>query len=93
MVEAELIVNSVTLVIVAVVLLFVGVAYYRTRLTGLLIVLLLATLVGANMIVATAEDLLARRFPHLELFSSLLALGTALLLLATVIRRFSWKSQ
>lgn len=93
MVEAELIVNSVTLVIVAVVLLFVGVAYYRTRLTGLLIVLLLATLVGANMIVATAEDLLAGSFPRLELFSSLFALGTALLLLATVIRRFSWKSQ
>ena len=93
MVEAELIVNSITLVIVAVILVFVGVAYYRTRITGLLVILLLATLVGANMIVATAEDLLAGIFPHLELFSSLLALGTALLLLATVIRRFSWKSQ
>lgn len=93
MVEAELIVNSATLVIVAVVLVFVGVAYYRTRVTGLLVILLLSTLVGVNMIVATVEDLLARSFPHLELVSSFLALGTALLLLVTVIRRFSWKSQ
>lgn len=91
MVEAELLINAATLVIVLVVLVFVGVAYYRTRIRRLLVLFLLAALLGVNMVVTLAEDFLERGIPYLDLLSSLFALGIALLLLTTIVRRFSWK--
>lgn len=91
--EVELLVNAITLLIVGVILVFVGVAYVRTRMRRLLVLFLLAALVGINMVITTAEDVFDRTIPHIELLLSLLTLGIALLLLATVVRQFPWKSQ
>lgn len=90
MVEVEFVINSVTLLVVLVVLAFVGVAYYRTRIRRLLVLFVLAALLGVNMAVTLAEDVLERGVPHVEVLSSLFALGIALLLLLTAVRRFSW---
>ena len=91
MVEAELLINTLTLLVTLVVLAFVGVAYVRTRIQRLLILFLLAGLLGVNMVVSLAEDMLEGSIPYVELLSSLFALGLALLLLATVLRQFSWE--
>ena len=91
MVEAELIISTITLLVVLVVLAFVGVAYYRTRLRRLLVLFLLAGLLGVNMVVTIAEDFLERGVPYIELLSSLFALGIAVLLLVTTVRRFRWE--
>lgn len=91
MVEAELVINALTLLVVLVVLAFVGVAYYRTRIRRLLVLFLLAALLGVNMAVTLAEDVLERGVPYIELLSSLFALGIALLLLLTIVRRFTWE--
>ena len=93
MVEAELIISAMTLLVVVVILAFVGVAYYRTRLRRLLVLLLLAVLLGVNMVVSIAEDFLEQGVPYIELLSSLFALGIALLLLVTIVRRFEWKPE
>lgn len=93
MVEAEAVINSITLLVVLVVLVFVGVAYYRTRIRRLLVLFLLATLLGVNMAVALAEDFIEQGVPYVELLSSLFALGIALLLLVTIVRRFTWEQQ
>jgi uncharacterized membrane protein YoaK (UPF0700 family) len=90
MVEAEIVVNVVTLVIVLITLVFVGIAYYRTRIQRLLVLLLLAALLGVNMAVTLAEEFLEEGVPRIELLSSIFALGIALLLLTTVVRRFRW---
>jgi uncharacterized membrane protein len=91
MVEAEIVVNAVTLVIILIVLVSVGIAYYRTRIHRLLVLLLLAALLGINMAVTIAEEFLEEGIPQIELLSSLFALGIALLLLTTVVRRFRWE--
>lgn len=91
MVEVELLVNAVTLAIVLVVLAFVGIAYYRTRINRLLVLLLLTVLLGANMLVAIAEEFLEGGVPYIGLLTSLLSLGISLLFLVTIIRRFSWE--
>lgn len=93
MVEAELIISTITLLVVVVILAFVGVAYYRTRLRRLLVLLLLAILLGVNMVVSIAEEFLEQGVPYIELLSSLFALGFALLLLVTIVRRFEWEPE
>lgn len=93
MVEAELIISAITLLIVLVILAFVGVAYYRTRIRRLLILFLLAALLGVNMVVTIAEEFLEQGVPYIELLSSLFALGIALLLLITIVRRFRWEPE
>lgn len=93
MVEAELIISAITLLVVLVVLAFVGVAYYRTRIRRLLVLFLLAALLGVNMAITIAEDLLEEGVPYIELLSSLFALGIAVLLLVTIVRRFTWEPQ
>lgn len=93
MVEAELIISAITLLVVVVILAFVGVAYYRTRLRRLLVLLLLAVLLGVNMVVSIAEEFLEQGVPYIELLSSLFALGIALLLLVTIVRRFEWEPE
>jgi hypothetical protein len=90
MVEAELLINTLTLLVTLVVLVFVGIAYVRTRIQRLLVLFLLAGLLGVNMVVSIAEDVLEGSIPYVELLSSLFGLGLALLLLATVLRQFSW---
>lgn len=91
MVEAELLINTATLLIVLVVLAFVGVAYYRTGIRRLLVLFMLAALLGVNMVVALAEEFLEQGVPYIELLSSLFALGIAVLLLVTIVRRFTWE--
>lgn len=90
MVEAEIVVNLLTLAVVLVVLTFVGVAYYRTRIRQLLVLLLLAGLLGTNMLVSIVDELLEETIPYISILTSLLSLGIALLLLITIVRRFSW---
>lgn len=91
MVEVELLVNAITLAVVLVVLVLVGVAYWRTRIRRLLVLLLLAGLLGLNMVVGIAEELVEESVPVLDVVASLLSLGIALLLLVTVLRRFQWE--
>ncbi|MFC4360434.1 hypothetical protein ACFO0N_21015 [Halobium salinum] len=91
MVEIEILVNAVTLVVVLVVFTFVSIAFYRTRIRRLLVLLLLSALLGVNMVVSIAEDLLEGTIPFIEVFTSLLSLGIALLLLITLMRQFSWE--
>lgn len=93
MVEVEAVINSITLALVVVVLVFVGVAYHRTRIRRLLVLFLLAALLGVNMAVTLAEDFLEQGVPYIDLLTSLFALGIALLLLVTIARRFTWKPQ
>ena len=93
MIEFEFIINAITLVVITIILVFVSIAYHRTGIRRLLVLFLLAALIGVNMVIATVEDILKQGLPYLELFSSLLALGIALLLLATVVRQFGWESQ
>lgn len=93
MVEIEFLVNVVTFAIVLVVLAFVGIAYYRTRINRLLVLLLLSALLGTNMLVAIAEEFLEKGAPYIDLLTSLLSLGIAVLLLVTVISRFSWEPE
>lgn len=93
MVEAEILISSLTLLVVLVVLAFVGVAYYRTRIRRLLVLFLLAALLGVNMVVTLAEDFLEQGIPYIEILTSLFALGIALLLLVTIVRRFAWEPQ
>lgn len=93
MVEVELIVEAATLAIVLVVVGLVGVAYLRTRIRRLLVLLLLATLLGVNMTVAIAEDILEGTVPYIELLTSLLSLGIAVLLFVTVVWRFGWEPE
>lgn len=91
MVEAELFINALTLLVTLIVFVFVSIAYLRTRIRRLLVLLLLSGLLGVNMVVTLAEDILEGSIPYVELLSSLFALGLALLLLATVLRQFSWE--
>lgn len=93
MVEAEVVVSGVTLVVVLIILVLVGIAYYRTRIRRLLVLWLLAALLGVNMVVTLAEEFLEEGVPRIELLSSLFALGIALLLLITVVRRFRWEPE
>lgn len=88
MVEAEVYINSLTLLVVIVILTFVGIAYYRTRIRRLLVLFLLALLLGVNMVFSLAEDFLEGEIPYFESLTSLMALGIAFLLLMTVLRRF-----
>lgn len=93
MVEVEFLVNAATLAIALVILVFVGIAYYRTRLNRLLVLLLLTVLLATNMLVAIAEEILEESAPYLDLLASLLSLGIVLLLLITIISRFSWEPE
>lgn len=89
--EPELIVHGLTLAIVLLILVFVGIAYYRTRLRQLLVLLLLAALLGLNVLITLSEDILEEGVPYFGLLTSLLGLGIALLLLITIARRFRWQ--
>lgn len=89
--EPEMIVHGLTLAIILVILVFVGIAYYRTRLRQLLVLFLLAALLGLNVFVTLSEDILEGGVPYFGLLTSLLGLGIAVLLLITIGRRFKWQ--
>jgi hypothetical protein len=91
--EPETLINVATLLITLAVFLVTALAYYRTRLRGVLIVSLLAALLATNILVQVGDDFLEDGIPNFELLTSLFALGIAVLLLATVVRRFEWQQQ
>lgn len=91
--EPENLINVVTLLITLVVFLITALAYYRTRLRGVLIVSLLAALLATNILVQVGDEFLEEGIPNFELLTSLFALGISLLLLMTVLRRFEWQKQ
>ena len=77
-----------TVLVVFTVFVIVAVAYSRTRLQQLLVLLLLDAPVGANVLASIANSLLGDGVPHLQLLSALFAFGIAVLLLVTVTHRF-----
>lgn len=89
--EPEEIVRGLTLLLVLVILVFVSIAYYRTRIRRLFVLLLLTALVGLNAAVALGEEFLEEGIPFFELLMSLLGLGIVVLLLVTILRRFRWE--
>lgn len=91
--EPENLINVVTLLITLAVFLVTALAYYRTRLGGVLIVSLLAALLATNILVEVGDEFLEEGIPNFELLTSLFALGISLLLLMTVLRRFEWQKQ
>jgi high-affinity Fe2+/Pb2+ permease len=91
--EPETLINIATLLITLAVFLITAIAYYRTRLRGVLVVSLLAALLATNIIVEVGDEFLEEGIPNFELLTSLFALGIAVLLLVTVIRRFEWQQQ
>ena len=91
--EPENLINVVTLLITLAVFLVTALAYYRTRLRGVLIVSLLAALLATNIILAVGDEFLEEGVPNFELLTSLFALGISVLLLLTVLRRFEWQKQ
>jgi asparagine N-glycosylation enzyme membrane subunit Stt3 len=91
--EPENLINVVTLLITLAVFLVTALAYYRTRLRGVLIVSLLAALLATNIILEVGDEFLEEGIPNFELLTSLFALGISVLLLMTVLRRFEWQKQ
>jgi asparagine N-glycosylation enzyme membrane subunit Stt3 len=91
--EPENLINVVTLLITLAVFLVTALAYYRTRLRGVLIVSLLAALLATNIILEVGDEFLEEGVPNFELLTSLFALGISVLLLLTVLRRFEWQKQ
>jgi hypothetical protein len=91
--EPETLVNVATLVITLTVFLITALTYYRTRLRGVLVVSLLAALLATNILLDVGDEFLEEGIPNFDLLTSLFAFGIAVLLLATVIRRFEWQQQ
>ncbi|WP_436901201.1 hypothetical protein [Halovenus halobia] len=86
--EPETLIRTLTLLITMVVFLITAVAYYRTRVSRVLILALLAALLATDLLLEVGDDFLEEGIPHFELLTSLFALGISLLLLATVVWRF-----
>lgn len=88
--ELEMIIRGLSLFIIFTVLVFVSIAYYRTRIQRLLVLFLLSSLLGLNILLDIIEHLEAG-VPFFGLMTSTLGLIIALLLLATVVQRFKWE--
>lgn len=88
--ELEMIIRGLSLLIIFAILLFVSIAYYRTRIQRLLVLFLLAGLLGINILLDIIEHLEAG-VPFFGIITSTLGLMIALLLLATVLQRFQWE--
>lgn len=87
--EVELLVRALTLLVVLVIVAFALIAYYRTRRRQVLVLVLLASLLGVDILLTIGEEILEEGVPSFSLLTSLFALGIALLLLATIVKRFS----
>lgn len=90
--EPETLIGILTLVITLAVFLITALAYYRTRLRRVLMVALLSALLATNVLLDVGDEFLEDGIPYFELLTSLFALGIAVLLLATVVRRFEWQA-
>lgn len=88
--ELEMLIRGASLLIIFAVLVFVSIAYYRTRIQRLLILFLLAGLLAINILLDVIEHV-ERGVPFFGVITSTLGLIIALLLLATVIQRFTWE--
>ena len=88
--ELEMLIRSISLLIIFAVLVFVSIAYYRTRIQRLLILFLLAGLLAINILLDIIEHVEAG-IPFFGIITSTLGLIIALLLLATVVQRFKWE--
>jgi len=91
--EPETLINVLTLLITLIVFLITALAYYRTRLSRVLVVALLAALLATNILVEEGDEFLEEGVPNFELLTSLFGLGISLLLLVTVVRRFDMQTQ
>lgn len=89
--EPESLIRVLTLLIILVVFAITALAYYRTRMSRVLILALLAALLATDLILEVGDEFLEEGVPYFELLTSLFALGIALLLLATVVYRFEWQ--
>lgn len=88
--ELEMVIRGFSLLIISAILVFVIIAYYRTRIRRLLILFLLAALLAINIVLDIIEHIEAG-VPFFGIITSTLGLIIALLLLATVVRRFRWE--
>lgn len=88
--ELEMFIRGLSLLIIFSVLVFVSIAYYRTRIRRLLILFLLAGLLAVNVLLDIVEHVEAG-LPFMGIVTSTLGLIIALLLLATVVQRFRWE--
>lgn len=89
--ELEIVIRSISFLIIFGVLMFVSIAYYRTRIQRLLILFLLGGLLAINILLDMIEHLTAVGISFFGLITSTLGLIIALLLLATVVKRFKWE--
>lgn len=85
--ELEMFIRGLSLLIIFSVLVFVGIAYHRTRIRRLLILFLLAGLLAINILLDMVEYI-EKGIPFFGSITSTLELIIALLLLATVVHRF-----
>ncbi|ERG89548.1 MAG: hypothetical protein J07HX5_01714 [halophilic archaeon J07HX5] len=86
--DPETVIRGLTLLITTAVFLVTAITYYRTRVRRVLILALLAALLATNLLLEVGDEFLEEGIPYFELLTSLFALGIALLLLITVVRRF-----
>lgn len=91
--EPETLIRALTLVVTLAVVIVTALAYYRTRVSRVLVLALLAALLATDLLLEVGDDFLEEGIPYFELLTSLFALGISLLLLSTVVRRFDWKSR
>lgn len=89
--EPETLIRTLTLLITIVVFLITALTYYRTRVSRVLILALLAGLLATDLLLEVGDEFLEEGIPYFELLTSLFGLGIALLLLATVVWRFEWR--
>jgi len=88
-IEPTLIFRALSLLVVLIIVVFSLIAYYRTRRGQILVLLLLATLVGVDILLTIGDETLENGIPSFNLLTSIFTFGISLLLLATIIRRFS----
>ena len=90
--EPDTLIRTLTLLITLAVFFITALAYYRTRVSRVLILALLAALLATDLLLEVGDEFLEEGIPYFEWLTSLFALGIALLLLATVVWRFEWRA-
>jgi hypothetical protein len=89
--EPDTLIRTLTLLITLVVFVITALTYYRTRVSRVLILALLAALLATDLLLEVGDEFFEEGIPYFELLTSLFGLGIALLLLATVVYRFEWQ--
>ena len=85
--EPETLINVATLLITLAVFLVTALAYYRTRLRGVLIVSLLAALLATNILVQVGDDFLEDGIETFKSMANQCPRRTVVLLHETSVRR------